>query len=514
VLVEVRKPGRPLSSCPHPTGSCSCERVVINYTIPKTSECACPSERVQPPLAPTSSARIQKNRNRKSTSTFNAIAIERALKGGQDGETDSSSLFTQTPPSESISPPSSASSTPRLLPLRKNSQSSEIPAMNSPVPDSRPTTALLQGVSSCCQPKPMQPVQTSQGGGGCCSKNIQEAPKPAQPTKSCCSGAKSAPPIQTQFAPQNGQMNAFNGYSPYPGRFQPQPYGIMNQHNFVPMTPPPNFNTPIYNHVGSIYHPAPSMPGTPMASHAGTHATEHNCHCGDGCSCFGCAAHPNNATMMEYIRSMHQWMSTGQFGTRPPPFYDVPTYPHQAGYGAEAGLAYSNVTPTHFPPASHISYQTNRTTTLPSQTWSQASISTPVQAPPLMGSHYFGPTNSANPIPLPDPTSSLQIEESVQSPTFADSPGSGKDEETVTLSPSSFFWQEVVLPGCNDATGTCQCGDGCDCVGCLTHGGHNGVPLDLPTVGAEKDAFAEFDPSTIHDPNVSNGFLSYPNTPT
>ncbi|KAF2230847.1 hypothetical protein EV356DRAFT_508157 [Viridothelium virens] len=35
VLVEVRKPGRPLSACPHPPGSCNCDQIVLNYTIPK-----------------------------------------------------------------------------------------------------------------------------------------------------------------------------------------------------------------------------------------------------------------------------------------------------------------------------------------------------------------------------------------------------------------------------------------------------------------------------------------------
>lgn len=33
VLIAVRKPGRPLSACPHGTASCQCQRVV-QYTIP------------------------------------------------------------------------------------------------------------------------------------------------------------------------------------------------------------------------------------------------------------------------------------------------------------------------------------------------------------------------------------------------------------------------------------------------------------------------------------------------
>ena len=36
VLIEVRKPGRPLSACPHPAGSCGCQRAVF-YTVPKSA---------------------------------------------------------------------------------------------------------------------------------------------------------------------------------------------------------------------------------------------------------------------------------------------------------------------------------------------------------------------------------------------------------------------------------------------------------------------------------------------
>ncbi|KAF2644076.1 hypothetical protein P280DRAFT_487911 [Massarina eburnea CBS 473.64] len=511
VLVEVRKPGRPLSSCPHPTGSCSCERVVINYTIPKTSECACPSERA-PSVAPSHSGRVQKSRTRKATSTFSPAVLEKAIQASQDGETDSSSLLTRTPTSEVNSPPSSASSTPRLLPLRKESQSLENPVASSSGPPSRPTTSQAQAVSSCCQPKSIQPAQPPPQAGSCCSKKTPELPKPAQPAKSCCGGSKPAP---LQYTPQNHQMNGFGAYPQYPAQFQPQHYEMLNQNHFVPMAPPPNFTTPIYNHVGSTYHPPPpSIPMTPMGAHAGTHATNHNCHCGDGCSCFGCAAHPNNATMMEYIRSMHQWMSTGQFGAGPPPTYDMPTYPHhQVRYGAQAGPPY-NTTAANFMPPNQLSFQNSNPMNMTSPAmnvaspWPQSSVSTPVQAPPSMDSQFFATSNASTPTGLPEPTLTLKVEE-VQSPISVDSPSEGKDDDTATLSPSTFFWQEVVLPGCNDATGTCQCGDGCECVGCLTHGGHNGVLLDMPTGPDEQNAFPDFLSTNDLNTHGPNQFMTF-----
>ncbi|KAK6363290.1 hypothetical protein TWF730_000730 [Orbilia blumenaviensis] len=45
------------------------------------------------------------------------------------------------------------------------------------------------------------------------------------------------------------------------------------------------------------------------------------------------------------------------------------------------------------------------------------------------------------------------------------------------LSPSAFIQLDYNLGNCSQHNGGCMCGDGCQCVGCLTHGGHNGVPL-------------------------------------
>jgi hypothetical protein len=92
----------------------------------------------------------------------------------------------------------------------------------------------------------------------------------------------------------------------------------------------------------------------------------------------------------------------------------------------------------------------------------------------------------------------------------ADSPSGSNEEEAPTLSPSSFFWSEMVLPGCNDATGTCQCGDGCECVGCLTHGGHNGIALE-PTSIAEHEAFPAFTAEAGLNLNLEdpNSFLDF-----
>ncbi|CAI6332806.1 unnamed protein product [Periconia digitata] len=539
VLVEVRKPGRPLSSCPHPTGSCSCERVVINYTIPKSSECACPSERAQPAAPSTAGGRVQKQRLRKSVTNFNTAVLERAIKANQDGETDSSSILTRTPTSETNSAPSSASSTPRLQPSRKASQSGDIST-------SQPATTPT--VSSCCQPKPVQQILPPQT-GGCCGSKAQEVPKAIQqPAKSCCGGAKPTPQMHPQYPAQDPTtMNPFTNYPPpFPPQhhhqhFQSPPYNMLSQNpsanSFVPMPPPFNFNTPIYNHIGSMFSPQPSslpMSPQPLLSSNTQPPVDHNCHCGDSCSCFGCAAHPNNATMMEYIRSMHQYMSTGHFTSGLPPTYDLPAYaqhnayPPPQNYASPATAHQISFAPQaqtigSVPGTPLTGIQPGPWGHQPQHHHQQDLVSTPLSTLDTSStSHYFStatPNTSTHDTPIttttsiPPPTL-LKQEQPLHSPTLANSPASStnlhsdntpQESADVTLSPSSYFWNEVVLPGCNDATGTCQCGDGCECVGCLTHGGHNGVAL-LDSVGdAGFEGFGHVDVDVDVDVDVGAG---------
>lgn len=498
VLVEVRKPGRPLSSCPHPSGSCSCERVVINYTIPKSSECACPSERAQSVSATAGSSRVQKNR-RKSTA-INAASVEKAMKAVQDADTDTSSYTrtsTEISGSDEASPQSSASSTPRILPARNDS------------------------LSSCCQPKPVEQPPARQG--GCCSSKSKQIPEPVL-VKSCCSSSR---------APTNAAPNAHNFGQQFQFQLQSQAhvpqYANMQPHIPTPASFPFSLGHPIYNHSAAAYQQANAMPMSPanngpMSPHmagppSGQRAPEHNCHCGENCSCFGCAAHPNNATMMEYVRLMAQFQYTGGFGSLPPPLYDMPTYPHHPGYGAEAhqpqpmgynpmnqGFPAPTPTPTQMSFHAGLSMPSIPPTQQPvSSVWHQPSVSAP-SAPP---SQMYEPSSYITATPSIELPLSLKTEELTATPP-ADSPNDGTDGETPTLSPTSYFWNQMVLPNCSDATGTCQCGDGCECVGCLTHGGHNGVALAAPALNDPLTSFPDFsDEAGLHIDDPTN-FLFNP----
>jgi hypothetical protein len=496
VLVEVRKPGRPLSSCPHPTGSCSCERIVINYTIPKTSECACPSERAAPTATVAGNSRIQKGRRK--SAAVNPFSLEKAIKAGLDAETETSSITytpSETSGSNAASLPSSASSTPRMLPAQNDA------------------------VSSCCKPKPvLSPVQE----GGCCSKKAKPASAPEPVPKKCCySGANNS--INTL---PNSQPN---GYQPLGQQyhFPAQPQVMIPQYqNFQPHTASPASNpfgigTPIYNHAAAAYHQPNSMPLSPVTSNpmsphipgpqVGQHVPEHNCHCGESCSCFGCAAHPNNATMMEYVRVMAHFQYTGGFGGMMPPLYDMPSYPHQAGYGAEAGQS-----------VKFNSMQQGMSAPTPTQMSFQASMGLPsvasmpihnnwqqplVQMPGMSQAQFPSAINYAAPTPA-ESHLSPKLEETATTSFAADSPSEGKEEDTPTLSPSSYFWNQMTLPSCSDATGTCQCGDGCACVGCLTHGGHTGEQLE-DTMATESNTFPDFSADLNLGLNDTVDFLNF-----
>lgn len=502
--MEVRKPGRPLSSCPHPSGSCSCERVVINYTIPKSSECACPSKRAQSVAAVTGASRIQKSR-RKSTAA-NAASLERAIRASHDAETDTSS-YTQTPTDRSgsneASPPSSASSTPRLHPAQKGS------------------------TSSCCQPKPVeQPIQPPIQKGGCCGSKAKQIPEPA-PVKSCCS-SKNTQASTTQSSPFQPHVPQHYGQQ-FQFQLQPQihnpQYGNMQVHSSSSSTFPFGLGAPIYNHAAAAYHQANSVTMNPIANGplspplAGPqirqHTPEHNCHCGESCSCFGCAAHPNNATMMEYVRLMAQFQYTGGFGTMSPPLYDMPTYPRHPGFGAEAqqpmnfpsmSQGFSTPTPTQMNFHPSLNMGPISSTPIASSAWEPP----PIVVPSMPQPEFFEPSDYVTQTSMAETPLALKTEEPAATPV-ADSPSDGKGEETPTLSPSSYFWNQMVLPGCNDATGTCQCGDGCECVGCLMHGGHNGVQLDAPAI-SDVNAFPDFtvDAGALHLDDTTHFFLNSP----
>ena len=211
--------------------------------------------------------------------------------------------------------------------------------------------------------------------------------------------------------------------------------------------------------------------------------------------------------MMEYVRVMAHFQYTGGFGGMMPPLYDMPTYPHQPGYGAETrqslnfnmmqqGVSAATPTQMSFPP------NVNLPNAVVHENWQQPLTSLPSMTP----SQYQNNVNYKTSTPIVA-ENSPKVEELVSSP-IANSPSESKDEDTPTLSPSSYFWNQMTLPNCSDASGTCQCGDGCACVGCLTHGGHTGEQLEDMTT-AESNPFPDFTPDLGLNMNDPTDFINF-----
>ena len=157
----------------------------------------------------------------------------------------------------------------------------------------------------------------------------------------------------------------------------------------------------------------------------------HNCHCGDGCSCLGCAAHPYNHTTKSHVQDLGHILameaSMNETLSRPDPLY---------GNG-NRGIDVHNMTP---------------------------------------GARLMMAGNLPSPVSLPLDFFSSEIQSPEASST---SPSRNRESQPgAVYSSSNYYTMEFeqdpadFFSVCTDVTGSCQCGSDCACFGCLTHTGH------------------------------------------
>ncbi|KAJ3512269.1 hypothetical protein NM208_g15345 [Fusarium decemcellulare] len=379
LMVPVRKPGRPLSSCPHPASRpCSCGRVTA--AIPKKQQCHCGSNKSaespasvkpengdstsestpQSPASKTSSSyRVQKTNAKSGASSrrqsVDPVALQRmdpnmlnimpAYDGmpqkpaaplpnmspyGAMGMTPAEGPFgpTMYPMFQPHMPP------PMMSPDGSKSMMASHPAANAQVQDQ--TSEPAAKVGSCC------------GGGG--NENGSSVPStlpsvPSPPTKakakSCCSsGINSPKPDQTADTVPTSEASTPSGMviSPFPPIMMPNGmYAYYPQPTVF--TYPPQYGSYLQplqpeqwrqvmasmTFAGQGGMPSPyGMPGTapypppgaPHTSHSSA-GTSHQCSCGASCQCIGCAAHPYNEATQNYVKSA--WESMMDDSQRAPP---------------------------------------------------------------------------------------------------------------------------------------------------------------------------------------------------
>ncbi|KAK5995148.1 Protein GRISEA [Cladobotryum mycophilum] len=353
LMVPVRKPGRPLSSCPHPASRpCSCVTATVTAAIPKKQKCSCgPSEQPavdsienkdgssvgasspSPPKAPsTSGHRIQKptSKSGPSRKPIDPTALERmdasqlnilpTFGAGQQKSSPASNGIMVAMPSNA------GYGTIGLVPQ------TDMFMFQSPIPPSMNSIASTNGHHTAhAQMNGLPGSATASTAGSCCGggeTKIQTTAKTnglqKEKPKSCCSGADS-PEIKSQeeivstqgALPQaNGiMMSPFSGpivmpngiypYFPQPTVFAyPPQYGSYLQ----PLQPEQwrhimasiNFGQPIPS---LPYGVPPTIPMPPINHTGGPSWTSHQCGCGDSCECVGCATHPYNEATQNYVRS-------------------------------------------------------------------------------------------------------------------------------------------------------------------------------------------------------------------
>ncbi|PGH13908.1 hypothetical protein AJ79_03323 [Helicocarpus griseus UAMH5409] len=489
LMMKVPKAGRPLAKCPHPKGTCSCQKLyAFMVRIPKGSTCLCrPLYQVpmvvteagpaagpatQPasglPAPPVSSVSSNPNRIQKRSRRQNSLqAAPELVAKGLDLAAAPSNDFKVT-----------GNNAPGHTPHIGHSYSRQYYPIS-------PSTAYprTQQPNAGSNSKELYPSQPQTGnvdseqpaGGGCCSS--KPPPKPVtQQARSCCS---SKPPKSTECNDSAGHLKQEEGAASHPSmpEIAPNPVPSYRQtwehrsystpelakqphdhHNPLSRlqngNPISNFqvqetsSAPVTGYSSPIIMPGytsmnqtlshfPSSAIPDYGFQTSTDCQPHNCDCGDGCQCLGCASHPFNDTTRQHIQQMGYLITSrdDDQGSEPNGNGHNPSF---SGQPIPAGFDYHNL------PQNPFQFQS------PSQM----------------------PWNDAKP--------GQDFETSVSTPAAPAvyDPNHGE----MMMQPAAYYELEYpvgLLDPCTNMTGTCQCGVNCSCVGCLTHSGHDGVQLEL-----------------------------------
>ncbi|KAJ5291693.1 hypothetical protein N7478_000944 [Penicillium angulare] len=460
LMMKVPKAGRPLAKCPHPKGTCSCQKTyAFMVRIPKGSTCLCrplytvptsPSDSDQPPQASLpgvqspAPGKIQKVGRRQSHIHAAPENIAKALESMSDNvklEDGTSQYLAE-------------------LPAHQTARNGNHTPSGNDLYAATPVHGYIENpqpakTSSCCSskpaPPPPPPPAAESGGGSCCSgkptsrgapSHLETQPSPAKDSATWNNMSYMNIP-SSQSSWQNSMHSTQNPYMQsfgMQGSQLPQFYAD----NYTPNQPGAQYSN-LMNGLGIAQNSMGTFPNSAQNGYASvptsTPAGEpcYDCKCGDECQCLGCAAHPFNNTTRQHVQEMSVMMTFdddehtpeaigNSFQTPSFPTTTAPTpmnfYMHQAPPPVDRGITHNSFDP-----------YSNPSSGMPS------GYSSPIQ-----GGHHLN----------------QQL-----------------------MHPSEYYTIEypVGLPSaCSDVTGSCQCGNDCSCVGCLTHSGHNGVPLeeDIP----------------------------------
>ncbi|KIW03634.1 hypothetical protein, variant 2 [Verruconis gallopava] len=512
VLIEVRKPGRPLSACPHPSGSCGCQRAVF-YTVPKGESISTHAGSLSSSTsaynspAPASSNRVQKPKLRKNSTSVNTSNVQRAfevdpsvLSQHANHSVDSASTTEVSESSSNV--PSIASST---------SSTPQTEAIDTSIQKPSTRTIPSEGGDPSAQRRPLQLGMLGVGGFGTTSDELGwSGPWPAYssipqrddnisntPTSgSCCGGNKKGlDPILTD----SGGACCSSKENPSLSRHMPS-----SDQPFTLNTNQIDGHAPLQ--ANSCYPRQFSLPGPAFETHVFAsnvftedrfgcpHQANHACECGEGCECLGCSMHPANRTTTDYVRyhtelAMRGYIDSSRMHIAPTldfaqasqHFGNTSTVTHEQSIDKDQVPTHNqflaHAVQSYLPQWQHAQNGLATPTFEMSQFSLQQENSAAMSPLTMQQSHSHHPLQSSmNARELQRSTHTHQL--SLHEIHANDHESPSTEDDTSTLSPSAFSVQQFSIPGCNDVTGSCLCGDGCQCDGCLTHNGHGNATTD------------------------------------
>ncbi|KAI9826454.1 MAG: hypothetical protein M1826_006663 [Phylliscum demangeonii] len=481
ILVQVRKPGRPLSSCPHPGGHCSCTG--LRMAIPKASNCACgndsdvgchadaqassivldnPNRRASTPAsvlrsvvaasaAPSDKVRKRGRRPSTSLSTATVKAIQKADSQTLNPSEDQPSI---PGPVKAISKENGCLLT-TVVPSEPQSESPD----NDQTQPAPPPQACSCGANNPSRPQP-SPTETGPIASAVSSAVSSAVFSPGNPN----------PDYQPVAPPNPTQANLSADYPPSEAsrrQSYPNPSPNTTLYTFPPkystfqkpLTPEElaflQRNPALFSRTVP-YLPSSWAPPSPLP--AQYMMTTHSCNCGDSCNCLGCIAHPYNGRTLDFVQSLQVLMATdGQLDDQasrrlstpgrhlpgmPPlasfeiPNTDIPVY-HSHGHATGAWLHEPSKLPPPLPPSI-----------------------------PLSSFDAIGPGQGGLPSQRPPDVSTPMMT------------ANGELVDPHPLSPNAFFHVDYPIGCCASGGTNCLCGDGCTCFNCTLHGRHGGALVE------------------------------------
>ncbi|KAL7938537.1 hypothetical protein V8C35DRAFT_288392 [Trichoderma chlorosporum] len=486
LMVPVRKPGRPLSSCPHPSSQvCGCAAVTAAF--PKKQKCRCgTSEKASGRKAGDQESQetlnglvTPPNPSPKGFATKPAFRVQKAASKAASGKKpidpasleriDASQLNIVSSP-ESNSPQSPNSSIP-MIPTG-HGMMGFVPSGNSFIPGPAIFPSYQQAASanpianhnaselSASSGHPPHINNAPPAAGSCCGTGKstvaqpdgQQTPVPtvepvikSEPGSCCSSGAE-----KPEIKPHEHMPNQVNGMmmqqfnvplgmpnAMYPYMVQPSIFAYPPQYGSYlnPLQPDQYKQLVTLNFPQQMtdIQPAPYNAATPaqqFAQPTGLEAdswTSHHCGCGDSCQCIGCATHPYNQATQDYVRSAWNLMVDDM---------------HKRHRHSDSAQSIPNA-------------------------------------------NYEAAT-SANQSPTGASTPVMATVEGTVSPILAQTPSEANStlgEETALSANDFFFVSYPFGDSCEGETASCPCGDDCRCIGCAIHNGSSANDFENVELG-------------------------------